>query len=117
MTGPIAFVARPLLKYPLAMVERRVLDVLLQDDVVLEPHLRPSQGEELEAGEAGADLVVEMAFDELPEELANWYRAIHRYLTSTVAGVVTVAVGSMWTVVVLSALPAVALLALGWILT
>ncbi len=115
VTGPIAFLARPLLKYPLAIVEERVLDVLLQDDVVLEPHLRPS--EESEPGEVGADLVVEMAFDDLPEELANWYRAIHRYLTSTVAGVGTVAVGSMWTVVVLSALPAVVLLGLGWVLT
>lgn len=120
VSGALAFVARPLLKYPLAMIERRVLDVLALDDVELTPETIESGHVESDRAEpevTSADLVAAAALADLPPELADWYGSIHRYLSKAVAGAGTIAVGSMWGIVAVSSAPVVILLLLGWLVT
>jgi hypothetical protein len=113
MSGPVGFLARPLLKYPMAMVENRVLEVIDQDDA--EDDVLIAQPADLEV--SSSEVVAAAVLADLPPELGRWYGSIHRNLTRVVGGAGTIAVGSMWTVVVAASTPVVVLLVFGWLLT
>ncbi len=124
LSGPLGFVLRPLTKYPLAMIENRVLDVIQADgepDEEWIPGAEPatittsttdSNQPELDVAE-----LAETVLADLPPELEHWYRSIHRRLTQVVAGAGAVAVGSTGVIVAVAALPLAVTLTVGWLLT
>lgn len=111
-TGPVGWIGARLLKYPIAAVEKRVLEVLDSpelDEVVTA--IEPGFDERIEGSQVVAAALTPPMHSELVDD---WYKQTYEIVHGVVGGVSTVATGSLGTVLFLAALPFVGWLAFGW---
>lgn len=139
-SGPMGWLVARMAAGPMKMVERRVLEALeapdppdhdplkdiealqasddIQDDRAHDD-VAPVDGyDDASARTAGTDLVAAALGPEIGDEfgvdLGDFYTKAHGYLNRVVDGVGFVATGSLGTVVAISLLPVIGLLAFGW---
>ena len=110
--GPVGWFGARLLKYPIAAVEKRVLEVLDSPELdELTTAVEPGFDERIDGSEIVAAALVPTLGD---ADLDGWYGQAHDIIHRVVSGVSTVATGSLGTVLFFAALPLVGWLALGW---
>lgn len=115
-TGPIGWVLRPVSSWFIGQVERRVLEAI--SEAADDPH-------QLERGDPdlgyeaidGTDLTAHVVTAAAGLDSDDWYETVRHHLARIVDSARAVTVRSMTVLVVVSALPATALLGLGWLLT
>ena len=110
--GPVGWFGARLLKYPIAAVEKRVLEVLDSPELdELAGAIEPGFDERIDGSDVVAAALVPPASGEL---VGDWYGKAHEIVHRVVSGVSTVATGSLGTVLFFAALPLVGWLAFGW---
>lgn len=113
-TGPVGWFGARLLKYPIAAVEKRVLEVLDSPELdEVAAAIEPGFAD----GVDGRQVVAAALTPALPGEselLHDWYKETYKIVHRVVSGVSTVATGSLGTVLFVAALPFVGWLAFGW---
>lgn len=112
-TGPVGLLLRLASRPVLGVIEDQVLDAL---DGADPEAAEPSDLAHPDAPRPATDVVADLEA-ELPPELFRWYRLVHARLRQIGGLADTVTNGSTTGLVVLAALPAAALLAIGWSLT
>jgi len=117
-TGPVGWIGARLLKYPLAAVEKRVLEVLDSPELdspgpdTARTEIASNQDASTDAP-TDADQPIDTVVP-AEAELGEWYAKTHEIVNRVVGGVSTIATGSLGTVLFFATLPFLGWLAFGW---